>query len=435
MDSKKILLVTTFFYPQNRIPVLRIGQWAKYWALEGHEVTVLTTEKYPFEGPLGLDVLLSKSIKVIEIDYLPKFLKKILIKKPGTQKISKEACAKGSNIKKIVRDMRKYLGSLLDIHDLWIKQATKKALKLCRINNYDCVISSYSPPAVHIVAQKIKKLHPNIIWIADFRDLWAYNHLQHAKGLLGVYEKYKERRILRCADVLITVSDPLTEKMKKYYPNKKIVTIENGFDEEQFPLWKKNIKKKKLLGDKLVITYTGTIYDGKMDPRPLFRACNELIDENFIKKENLSICFYGNNTNELSSLINKYNYNKYSIIELKGFVSRKQSLLVQKNSDLLLFLEWNDPYAKGILTGKLFEYLVSGVPILAVGVNHSHSASKLIEDTRTGKLFLNVSEIKNFLVEIFLSKEFTFEPDIKMIDTFSRCNQARKVMDLVNRGC
>ena len=77
---KKILFITAFFYPQNKIPTLRIGQWVKYLALNGYSVTVLTTKKYSFIGPLGLEVKLPDNVTVIEVDFLPKILKKMLEK-------------------------------------------------------------------------------------------------------------------------------------------------------------------------------------------------------------------------------------------------------------------------------------------------------------------------------------------------------------------
>ena len=434
---KKILFITTFFYPQNRIPTIRVGQWVKYLALNGYEVTVLTTKKYSFMGPFGLDVKLPNNVKVVEIDFLPIFLKKRLYKKPSSE-IKKEVSIsnKTNNLKLFVRKIRNYMGSLFDIHDLWIKPALKKAIELQEKEKFDFIISSYSPPAVCVVSHKLKQKYPNLKWIADFRDLWAYNHISPAKGILGVYEKYKEKKLLSNADKIITVSNPLTEDMKKVYPNKKVYTIENGFDPDEFSNWQKNINSIPKVGKKLVISYLGTIYPEKRDPTILFEAVNELIEENKIKEEQIEINFYGDNKKQLEDIIQPNNFNKFNIINIKGFIKREESLKIQKQSDLLLLLEWNDPSARGVLTGKLFEYIVSGTPIVAVSISNKNAAGELIEKTQTGKLYLDKDSLKQDLLKIFETNKIDFfNPKIEEIEKFSRDKQIKKLIETMEDRC
>ena len=84
-----------------------------------------------------------------------------------------------------------------------------------------------------------------------------------------------------------------------------------------------------------------------------------------------------------------------------------------------------------MLTGKLFEYIVSGVPILAVGVDTKNSAGKLIEETKTGKSTLESEEIKELLVNIITNKCFDFYmPNIKEVKKYSRDIQAKKIIDI-----
>jgi len=429
--SKNILLVTATFYPQNRISILRVGQWAKYWAMQGHTVTVLTTKKYSFLGPFDEEPPLHKNINVVEVPFLPNFMST----KAGNTS-AKSDTPPNQNLeilKRYVRFGRKIIGSLFDIYDPWIAPATKKALDLCEDNRYDVIISSYSPPAAHVIAHKIKTKNPTMQWIADFRDLWAYNHIMPAKGPFALYEKRKEKRIISNADIIVTVSDPMSETMKEIYSDKDVVTIENGFDPKEFPLWKENIKKRKRVNDKIEITYTGTIYEGKQNPVPLFEACNQLIEEERLPKEFVSIDFYGNNKRELEDMIAKGNHNRHGIINMHGFVSRKESLSVQNSSDLLLFLEWNDPLAKGVLTGKMFEYTVSGTPILVVGAHTSGAAGTLIEQSGTGKRAVGTEEIKTIIRDIIKTKQISFyNPQINIIEKYRKDNQAKRLLEALD---
>ncbi len=429
---KKILLVTSTFYPQNKVSVLRVGEWSKYLAKYGYEVTVLTPKKYSFLGPFGLNKKLPDNVIIKEVDFLPDVLKKKLDKKVNTIVYANNE----SNIyslKLFVRKLRRYIGSLIDIHDLWIKPALKEAIKLHEQKKFDYIISSFSPPAVHIIAHKLKIHYPSVKWIADFRDLWAYNHILNPRGIFKIYEKYRESKVLSNSDCIVTVSKPLSDLMKEAYPEKNVFTIENGFDPEEFPNWKENIVKFPEIKDKLTISYLGTIYPEKRDPSILFESINELIEEGFLSKDRVEINFYGDNKKQLLEIINPKNLNKFGIINIKGFVSREESLKIQKNSDLLLLLEWNDPSAKGVLTGKLFEYLVSGRPILAIGISNENAAGEVIEKTKTGKLFLEKESLKNELKKIFVNQKIEFyDPLIEEIEKFSRKKQVEKLIRIMD---
>lgn len=436
--KKRILLISCFFYPQNRIPVLRIGQWAKYWAQQGHEVTVLTTRKYNFMGPFGLQSDLPKEVTVVEVPGLPAWLArrserqlvpgaKETIPAPGTRKNgSRLALLKGK-----LRELRGHIGSMLDIHDLWVAPAYKAGMRLIAENRYDVIVSSYSPPAVHVVASKLKKSHPELIWFADFRDLWVNNHITSAKGIFRKLECAKEHRTLKNrADALITVSQPLATDLQSRYPSLPVWVIENGFDPDEFPTWMQAVSAAPPSTDGITICYAGTIYPNRRDPTPLFMAVNELIDAGLIGANKISIEFYGQNESELTAIIQRTNANRHGIIKIKGFVTRQASLEAQRNSNLLLLLESGEPSARGMLTGKIFEYLVSGIPVLAVGIDNTHTAGELLERTGTGFCSSDPEELKELLLAAIASDRFSFyKPEQDLIAKYSRKKQAQSIID------
>lgn len=432
---KTILFITPIFYPQNKVAVLRIGEWSKYLAKNGYKVIVLTSKKYSFMGPFGLEKELPENVKIIEIDFLSYFLKKRFSNKNNNKNVKKyNSKSNVLTLKLLVRKIRNYIGSLLDIYDFWINPAFKEAKKIIQKEKIDVLLTSYAPPAGIVVAHKLKKIYPNVKWIADFRDLWAYNHLIYAKGIFGIYEKYKEKRMLSNVDKIITVSNPLTEEMKQHYTDKEIYTIENGFDPDDFKRWRENIIPYPQINKKLVISYLGTIYPQKRDPSILFEAINELIEDGIIDNSQIEINFYGDSGKILEEIIENNNYNKFNIINIKGLVSRDKSLKIQKKSDMLLFLEWNNPLARGVLTGKLFEYLVSGKPILSIGITNENEAGKVIEKTRTGKNFIDKVLLKKELKKIFLNKKIDFyNPDIREIEKYSRDKQVLKLINIMEK--
>ncbi len=436
-QKKRILLVSCFFYPQNRIPVLRIGQWAKYWASQGHDVTVLTTKKYDFMGPFGLEADLPREVTVVEVPCLPAWLQRRLKRRasgdqaPACGAKGANAEARASALKKNVRGLRRYIGSMLDIHDLWVAPAYKAGMRLLAENRYDAIVSSYSPPATHVVASKLKKKHPDLVWFADFRDLWVNNHITSAQGIFKKFESAKERRTLHgLADALITVSRPLAADLQSRHPTLPVWVIENGFDPQEFPTWMQSVSAGPRLAGNITICYAGTIYPQRRDPTPLFTAVNELIDAGLISPDKVSIEFYGQNERELNDIIQRTYANRHNIIKIKGFVTRQASLEAQRKSNLLLLLESGEPRAKGMLTGKVFEYLVSGIPILAVGIDNTHAAGELLEKTGTGFCSNDAEELKGLLLAAIEFKRFNFyKPHKDLIAKYSREKQAQSIID------
>ncbi len=437
-QKKSILLITCFFYPQNRVPVLRVGQWAKYWALQGHQVTVLTTRKYSFMGPFGLEPDLPENVTVVEVPCLPAWLGKRWSRQAASNREktrparnTQESGSRLANLKNKVRGLRNHIGSMLDIHDLWVKPAYRAGLRLIAANHYDLIVSSYSPPAVHVVASKLKKRHPELLWFADFRDLWVNNHITSARGIFKRLEHAKERRTLNgLADAIITVSQPLAADLQSRYPALPVWVIENGFDPDEFPAWLQTVSAWPPPAKEIAICYAGTIYPNRRDPTPLFIAVNDLIDAGSIDPGRVSIAFYGQNEIELRQIIQRSNANRHGIIQIKGFVDRQASLEAQRNSSLLLLLESGEPSAKGMLTGKVFEYLVSGIPILAVGIDGTHAAGELLERTGTGYFAKNANEIKNLLLEAITLNRFSFyKPQNDLIANYSRKKQAQSIID------
>lgn len=426
-----ILLVTTYFYPQNRVPVLRVGQWAKYWALQGHHVTVLTTLKYPFLGPYGLQPDLPDGVEVVEVPYLPRWLHR---PPPTTQPADAPgqsgASSSTSALRRQLRKLRTHIGSLVDIHDLWVGPARRKGLELMAERSYDVIVSSFSPPAVHIVASRLKAAHPDVAWMADFRDLWAANHITSAKGVLGWIEGAIERRSLAGrADLLTTVSEPLAQVLQARYPDLAVQVVENGFDPHEFPGWQQRLQRPPLVGDTLRICYTGTLYPGRRDPALLLEAINTLIDDGTLDRQRVVVDFYGQNEKELAAMLARSDGNRHGIVHAHGLVSRSEALAAQARSSLLLLLESAEPEARGVMTGKLFEYLVSGIPVLGVGIDTESVAGALLHHTGTGFSSRSSDEIATQLARAVESGRFSFyDPRPERIEPYARDRQALEIV-------
>ena len=234
-------------------------------------------------------------------------------------------------------------------------------------------------------------------------------------------EKRLEKKTFSSADAMTTVSAPKTEQLATLHENKKIYTIPNGFDPDL-------LNNGKKVDKKLSIVYTGRIYEGKMDPEPLFKALNELIKDDEIDPKDIILDFYGINVDVLTDNVEEYNLS--SIINLHGLIQRNQVIDKQRQAQILLLLNWNDPNEKGVYTGKVFEYLSAKRPILAVGGYGDGVIDELLQNTQSGDSLNETDGIKNVIRRYY--SEFKSDGEVQYngiqneIDKFSHIGMAEK---------
>ena len=195
----------------------------------------------------------------------------------------------------------------------------------------------------------------------------------------------------------------------------------------------KNLNQEPFWNDnKIRIVYTGTIYKGFQDPTPLFKAVKEIENSEYKHLlKNLEIIFAGGNKGNLDMIVENFQVHNY--VKYLGFIKYEDSLRMQRDAHVLLFLEFKSKEQDGILTGKLFEYLFSGTQIWAVGMDEKNSAGKLITESRCGICFgENVELIKSYLINLLTSgQKPVISPNFEILNEFSRKKQAEKLLNLV----
>lgn len=276
-------------------------------------------------------------------------------------------------------------------HIGWYKPAIDAGTSLLEKESFDIILSSSGPVTSHLIASYLSGRY-NLPWIADFRDLWTLNHNYPYSKLRKIREQELEIRTICSAKALTTVSSPLADKLSGFHKEKKIYVIPNGFDPD-------TVNTGSQVSEKFAICYTGYIYKDHQDPKMLFEAIKQLLEESKIDREDIRIDFYGRDEGWLKDDTGKYGLN--DIVNIHGIISRATSLQKQKQSQILLLLTWNDPRQRGIYSGKIFEYLAAKRPILALGLNES-VASDLIKETNVGFFASNVRDVKDILLGWYL---------------------------------
>jgi glycosyltransferase involved in cell wall biosynthesis len=408
--------------------------------MDGHDVYVVTSEKSIADGDLSLIKSLPSNVEIRSIKY--QSIASIYSRFKGKQQKKQEIVenrglpqtSSKSRIKVFLANKVYALGSLLDFQFFWRNPATKACCDIIIENKIDIIISSFSPISSFIIGARLKKRFSHVKWVADYRDLCSLNNVSAAKGFFNKIEKRLETNTVgQYSDLITVVSDPLKESLQSLFPNKKIIVVENGFDEEDYDMSIFDRKKVSTIKETINIVHTGTIYPVNRDPSPLFLALNQLKEEGKITDRDFKITFYGNKLGDLNHIVQKYNAENWII--LGGQVDHERSLLIQRECDLLLFLEGNNENSKGVLTGKLFEYFMSNVPILGIGITPETSAGELILKSKTGfVLGTNIEDIKQTLLNILNNRGVNgFTPNFDVINKYSRRLLSKKLISGINK--
>lgn len=381
---KKVLFVSYACPPVNHIGALRVVKMLKYLPKFGYQPYILG-------GGLEKD----NNPYIFKPEYFDPFR----FGKRGRDIIRKTLKGDSYHNKKNVdveREIQKYSKPkgfwplsevrMPDKYMSWIWPAIRLGKRLLKREKFDIIYSSSGPASSAIVASILQR-YSHLPWVAEFRDLWSDNHVDRRNKFVSKIDSYLEDRFLQNCSAIVTVSEPLREQLLNRH-KKNVYVIYNGYDEDDYP-------ERENLTKKLTITYTGKIYPGRRDPAPLFEAMAILSKDKKITPDILQVRFYGPEQEIIKALVEKYGIKDY--LHLGGVVSYEESLSRQYESWILLLLEWNDPLARGVLTGKFFEYLGAERPILCIGYSEG-SIAEILEETGTGKILNNPVDIERFLI-------------------------------------
>jgi hypothetical protein len=197
------------------------------------------------------------------------------------------------------------------------------------------------------------------------------------------------------------------------------------------------------LTSKFTITYTGQIYTGREDPSKLLAALRDLIHDGTMNTDDVEVRFYGPENELLAKEIEEYGL--FDIVKQYGIVPREVSFKKQRESQILLLLNWEasweDQREKGWYPLKIFEYLAAQRPILAIGGSGDDVVKELLDETKAGMYAPTVEDIKSILGELYAEYKHKgkigYNGDIEEINKYSYREMARKfaeVLDNLEKG-
>ncbi len=305
----------------------------------------------------------------------------------------------------------------------WSKAACKESLLLLAKMKIDVIVTSIPAYSCHVAGLKIKKMKPNLIWVADFRDLWVD---RPGRPRMSVFRRYSEskmeKNVVTLSDAILVASPAWKERLIDKYGSaisSKVIVLTNGFDSEKLL----SIAFKGRATDKIVITNTGAMFSSET-PVPFLKALGELSASKKLNKEKIEVRLIGYAGDEIRNINQVINdYELVGSVKLLGAMSHDECIVEQKTADILLLC--NGMTHKETVRGKSFEYMATGHRIFALTPVDGVQASILSKSGTATIVNHNDTEgIAEALLALVESVERgeNLDPDWEYINSFSRKN-------------
>ncbi|PIE50558.1 MAG: glycosyl transferase family 1 [Flavobacteriales bacterium] len=424
MQKKKVLIISYYWPPAGGPGVQRWLKFVKYLPDFGIEPTIFTPENPSY--PLVDNSLLSevpKDIKVIKTKiWEPYQIAEKLNKKNKKFKAGQFDIGGNQSWKSKLSIWIRGNFFIPDARIFWVKPSIQFLKKHLENHYYDAIITSGPPHSLHLIGLGLKKENPNLKWIADFRDPWTeISYYQHLKLSHRSDKKHRflEKEVFKNADITLATSYTDAENFKRKGAN--AICITNGFDTEI----QRGENKKTT---KFTLSYVGVL-EQLRNPEILWEVLEELVIENENFRNDFQLKFVGKIDDTIQE---KWNNLNNSFVNL-GYLPHSKAVEEMQNADILLLTNFPNENSKGIIPGKIFEYLATQKTILAFGCQGA-DVEKILQKTNAGKHFTYTQkeEVKAFILEQYQIWK-TEKPPIKNLNIaeFSRKNLTEKLANVL----
>lgn len=429
MSNGRVLLVSYWFPPAGGIAVQRALSLAKYLPQNGCELHVLAPSNPP--SPVPDPSLLSEVPTGVRVHRAwtpspPAQLRKRLWglvsngSKGGNN--TKSKWAGGLHAPDFIR---RFLSP--DPEVVWVPFATRRAIQVVRKYRIETVLVTAPPFSAFLVGNALKRKFAHLRLISDFRDEWLRFFLStfdfQKNQYIRRHAEAIERSTIELSDTVVSITSPIVSELRERYPDQpqgKFVYIPNGYDPGSFV----NFCPRPHATSKIVVTYVGTVYS-TTSPRPYFEALDTLPESVRVRIETR---FVGRIAEDQRNFLESR-----PDVKLLGYVTQKEALRHMEETDYLL-LVMNDP---SFATGKIYEYLATGKPILAFSPTGGEVERTLKETGGGWCIDPNDGEAIRALLRKVASNDLAaqFRPNQNAIRCYERPRLAEKFAQLILNDC
>jgi galactitol-specific phosphotransferase system IIB component len=411
---QKVLIIAYYWPPAGGPGVQRWLKFVKYLRDFNLEPVVYVPKNpdYPIMDDSLVDEI-PEGIRILKQPIFEPYGLASIFSKKKTKRISSGIIQKHRKQSFLERAMLWVRGNFFipDARKYWVKPSVKYLSKVIKDEGLKTIITTGPPHSVHLIGLDLKK-QLDVQWITDFRDPWtSIGYHKKLKLSKAAQKKHKqlESTVLNTADKIVVTSNTTKQEFEQL-TKKPIAVITNGFDGAPI---------QTELDNKFTISHIGSLLTDR-NPKVLWKVLGELTKEYTAFAQQLQIQLIGVVGKEVLRSLASYGLDNCT--KELGYVPHEEVLELQPKSQVLLLVEINSNETKGILPGKLFEYLNAKRPILAIGPNNWEAAA-IVKETNSGIGLVPKEEstLKNVILEWFhLYQEGQLVLDSKGIEKYSR---------------
>lgn len=367
----------------------RVAKFCKYLPRFGWEPVVLTVRHGNY---VSTDSSLEKDIRQVRKVYKARSVEPHRISRLGSV---------GTSNADLLSPKRTALRHFLELVRLnffvpdsrigWFPYAVRMGDRMCKSHKISLIFSTCPPYTTHLVARRLKnKFH--LPWVADFRDPWLeqarYNTV-YRNILTFQLNRKLEKSVLKTADAVVAVGQKMQELLKSKVSGLRMKTIPNGYDESDFA------GSNNHSGHLFNLSYFGTLHN-QQTPNALFKALSILSSSHRAFNRDFRIRFVGDISSDTLRIAKTvFSAERWSWIR---YLEHEAVIRMLQEEQVLILLVNRVPNNRLIITGKIFEYLRTGNPILGVGPEDGE-AGDILKKTGAGQMFdyAETDRIKDFI--------------------------------------
>lgn len=399
----KILLITSFFYPDEHIGASRWNRLSKYLQRYGHEVYVVSSDN---GKDFSSSIYCKEIIRVNSRSSLPDQILHFVNRAKKNTKLELQrqtySAKKELGIVDLYAHIMKFLGKLARFPNSywWSANEMVKAGKvIIQTNDIDVIVATHPFPGC-LKAAQLMSSKTKIPWVADMRDGWSsYYWSEYPKGsFLNWGIVLLERYYLKKATAVVTVNTKLANSLQ--VDGRKVHVITNSYDSDE--IQKLDQTDSVCIDNTIEFAFAGNVLDGH-NWDVFLSGLAEFLELNSQVK--FVINYYGSSFSVLYVQGIAAGLPKDTFID-HGYISKTQLKQELRKADFLVVFGFNGPFGNTVTTGKIFDYIEAAKPVIVVGQPDSELAI-LVAETGIGIIASSKGEIQN-LVSDFLTNRDSF---------------------------
>ncbi|MDR6302174.1 glycosyl transferase family 1 [Mesonia maritima] len=425
---QKVLIITYYWPPAGGPGVQRWLKFATHLKNFNIEPILYVPENphYPIQDKSLLDEI-PKDIKILKKPIAEPYRFAKIFSKKKTERISSGIIDKKKSNSLLQNALLFVRGNFFipDARKYWVKPSVEFLKNYLEENNVSTVITTGPPHSLHLIGLKLKE-NSSLKWIADFRDPWTSIGYHKELKLTKFAEKKHvqlEKEVLTKASHILTTSFKTKQEFATI-TQKPITVITNGFEQKKH--------EKIPLDEKFTVSHIGSLL-AERNPINLWKALAELVQENRDFKEHFQLQLIGKVSGEVVQSIK--NEGLQDFLLNRGYVSHRKAIEYQRKSQVLLLIEIDKKETEAIIPGKLFEYLATNRPIIAIGPKN-WDVKKILADVRVSIpfLYLEKEKIKSQILKYFKAfQENSLKENPVGLEKYTRKALTEKLSEVIKK--